>query len=159
MNEHQKSSGRPYLNPLILILLPPPKPFSTKLPQNRLSSQKSDIKSHFFTFNPTSCKKSVASKVSYLRRQIAPIKFFPYFNFDSPPNTWGTMKEPDMLEKTPVTKTAIQELLAALPEMFPGIQKIPLANIRLNPNNPGPRPAEEEITELAASQKPHQGDA
>jgi hypothetical protein len=46
---------------------------------------------------------------------------------------------------------SIQELLAALPEMFPGVQKIPLANIRLNPDNPGPRPAEEEIGELAAN--------
>jgi len=35
--------------------------------------------------------------------------------------------------------------------MFPGVQKIPLANIRLNPDNPGPKPTEEEIAELAAN--------
>ncbi len=45
----------------------------------------------------------------------------------------------------------IQQLLAALPEMFPGVQKIPLANIRLNPNNPGAKAAEEDIDELAAN--------
>ncbi|HXL73280.1 MAG TPA: hypothetical protein VN963_06605, partial [bacterium] len=45
----------------------------------------------------------------------------------------------------------IQALLAALPEMFPGVQKIPLANIRLNPNNPGAKAAEEDIAELAAN--------
>jgi len=45
----------------------------------------------------------------------------------------------------------IQQLLAALPEMFPGVQKIPLPNIRLNPNNPGAKAAEEDIAELAAN--------
>jgi hypothetical protein len=54
------------------------------------------------------------------------------------------------MPENPLTP-AIQQLLTTLPEMFPGVQKIPLANIRLNPNNPGAKAAEEDIAELAAN--------
>jgi len=48
----------------------------------------------------------------------------------------------------PVT---IRDVLALLPELFPGVQKIPMANIRPNPENPGPRPTEEAIANMAAN--------
>lgn len=44
---------------------------------------------------------------------------------------------------------SIEEVLALLPEMFPGTQQIPLKNIRPNPNNPGPALTEEQIHEMA----------
>ena len=44
--------------------------------------------------------------------------------------------------------TQIQDLLAALPEMFPGTQNIPLKNIRPNTDNPGAAITEEQIKEL-----------
>jgi ParB-like chromosome segregation protein Spo0J len=43
----------------------------------------------------------------------------------------------------------IESVLALLPELFPGIQEIPLGNIRPNPNNPGPALTEQEVAELA----------
>ncbi len=44
--------------------------------------------------------------------------------------------------------SAIQQLLAALPEIFPGVQLIPLKNIRPNPDNPGAPITEDQIKEL-----------
>jgi ParB-like chromosome segregation protein Spo0J len=46
----------------------------------------------------------------------------------------------------PVT---IEDVLALLPEMFPGVQEIPLKNIRPNPNNPGAPLTAGEIQGLA----------
>ncbi len=46
----------------------------------------------------------------------------------------------------PVT---IEDVLALLPEMFPGVQQIPLKNIRPNPNNPGPPLTAQQIQDLA----------
>jgi len=43
----------------------------------------------------------------------------------------------------------IEAILALLPELFPGVQSIPLANIRPNPDNPGPPITEEQVQELA----------
>ncbi len=43
---------------------------------------------------------------------------------------------------------ALNDLLAALPEMFPGVQEVPLANIRPNPGNPGPPITDQQIQEL-----------
>src|SRR5208282_2818787 len=48
---------------------------------------------------------------------------------------------------------ALNDLLAALPEMFPGDQEIPLKNIRPNPDNPGPPITEQEIQDLAENLK------
>jgi ParB-like chromosome segregation protein Spo0J len=46
----------------------------------------------------------------------------------------------------PVT---IEDVLALLPEMFPGIQQIPLKNVSPNPNNPGPPLTAQQIQDLA----------
>ncbi len=46
---------------------------------------------------------------------------------------------------------SIEDVLALLPELFPGTQEVPLANIRLNPDNPGPAASDEEIADLAAN--------
>jgi hypothetical protein len=46
---------------------------------------------------------------------------------------------------------SIQDVLTLLPELFPGTQEVPLANIRLNPDNPGPAASDEEIADLAAN--------
>src|SRR5260370_3564923 len=43
----------------------------------------------------------------------------------------------------------LKAVLALLPEMFPGVQQIPLKNIRPNPNNPGPPLTDQEIQDLA----------
>jgi len=43
----------------------------------------------------------------------------------------------------------IEAILALLPEMFPGVQAIPLANIRPNPENPGPPLTDQAVQELA----------
>lgn len=48
----------------------------------------------------------------------------------------------------PVT---IQDVLSLLPEMFPGVQKIPLGLISVNPDNPGPPATEKEVSDLAAN--------
>ncbi len=58
--------------------------------------------------------------------------------------------------QTPTLETqvgALDDLLAALPEMFPGFQEIPLPNIRPNPENPGPPITEQQIEELADNLK------
>ena len=44
---------------------------------------------------------------------------------------------------------SIEEVLVLLPELFPGIQQIPLKNIRPNPKNPGRRLTPDEIQVLA----------
>src|ERR1019366_4150562 len=44
---------------------------------------------------------------------------------------------------------ALNDLLAALPQMFPGVQEIPLPNIRPNPENPGLPITDLEIQDLA----------
>ncbi len=46
------------------------------------------------------------------------------------------------------TDQALNDLLAALPQMFPGVQEIPLSNIRPNPENPGPPITDQQIQEL-----------
>ncbi len=46
---------------------------------------------------------------------------------------------------------SVQDVLAALPELFPGTQQIPLNRIRPNPENPGPPITEEEIAEMASN--------
>jgi hypothetical protein len=43
----------------------------------------------------------------------------------------------------------IQDVLALLPELFPGVQKIPYANLHPNPDNPGAPLSDEDIQELA----------
>ncbi|HJT25217.1 MAG TPA: hypothetical protein VJ873_11625 [bacterium] len=43
----------------------------------------------------------------------------------------------------------IQAVLALLPEMFPGVQEIPLTQIRPNPKNPGPALSDQEVQDLA----------
>ena len=43
----------------------------------------------------------------------------------------------------------IEEVLALLPEMFPGVQEIPLKNIRFDPENPGTPITDEQIQDLA----------
>src|SRR5581483_10367874 len=43
----------------------------------------------------------------------------------------------------------LEAVLALLPEMFPGIQQIPLKNIRPNPDNPGPALTDQDVQELA----------
>ena len=48
----------------------------------------------------------------------------------------------------PVT---IEDVLALLPELFPGIQQVPLANISQLPDNPGGTPSEEVILGLMES--------
>ena len=50
-------------------------------------------------------------------------------------------------------QVSIQALLAALPEMFPGTQNIPLKNIHPNPDNPGAAITEEQIKELGENMK------
>ncbi len=44
---------------------------------------------------------------------------------------------------------SIQDVLALLPELFPGTQSIPYANLHPNPENPGPALTDSEIQELA----------
>ena len=43
----------------------------------------------------------------------------------------------------------IEDVLAQLPEIFSGVQEIPLKNIRFDPDNPGAPISEEQIQELA----------
>ena len=43
----------------------------------------------------------------------------------------------------------IQEVLSLLPELFPGVQKIPYANLRPNPDNPGAPLSDQDIQDLA----------
>lgn len=43
----------------------------------------------------------------------------------------------------------IEEVLSLLPEIFPGVQEIPLKNIRFNPENPGSPITNEQIQDLA----------
>ncbi len=43
----------------------------------------------------------------------------------------------------------IEAVLALLPEMFPGVQEIPLKNIRPNPENPGPALSDQDIRDMA----------
>ncbi len=50
-----------------------------------------------------------------------------------------------------VSPANINELLAALPQMFTGEQQVPLERIRSNPANPGPAITPEMIEELAAN--------
>ncbi|HJT23231.1 MAG TPA: ParB N-terminal domain-containing protein, partial [bacterium] len=50
-----------------------------------------------------------------------------------------------------VKKVEIQDVLTALPQIFPGTQDIPLNRIRPNPDNPGFPAAEQEIDELATN--------
>jgi ParB-like chromosome segregation protein Spo0J len=44
---------------------------------------------------------------------------------------------------------SIEDVLSLLPEMFPGVQPIPLKNLRPNPKNPGPPITEEQIQEMS----------
>jgi hypothetical protein len=46
---------------------------------------------------------------------------------------------------------SIQEVLTLLPELFPGVQSIPLDLIRFNPDNPGPPASDDEVAQLAAN--------
>ena len=48
----------------------------------------------------------------------------------------------------PVT---IEDVLALLLEIFPGLQQIPMKRIRLNPENPGPPPTLEQVQSLSAN--------
>ncbi|HJT25288.1 MAG TPA: hypothetical protein VJ873_11980, partial [bacterium] len=48
-------------------------------------------------------------------------------------------------------KVEIKDVLAALPQIFPGVQQVPLGCIRPNPKNPGPPISEDQIAEMAAN--------
>ena len=43
----------------------------------------------------------------------------------------------------------IQDILALLPELFPGVQSIPLKNLRPDPENPGPPLTDQAIQDMA----------
>jgi hypothetical protein len=43
----------------------------------------------------------------------------------------------------------IQDILALLPELFPGVQSLPLKNVRPDPENPGPPLTDEAIQDMA----------
>lgn len=48
---------------------------------------------------------------------------------------------------------SIEDVLALLPELFPGEQPIPLKNIKPNPYNPGPAFTQEQIDKMAEDLK------
>ena len=61
---------------------------------------------------------------------------------DSPMESAQPNPGPQLEASAQVT---LKDVLALLPELFPGIQEVPLERIRSNPDNPGPPPTDEQV--------------